>query len=417
MDKTAHTTFPKTGIEGTLTIEGELAKGGGASVITLVNCLIEEAHRGRASDIHIDPVHGGLKVRFRVDGVLRDACSLPPGIHEEVVSRIKILCGLRTDEHQAAQDGRFRTQVNGVQVDVRVSVVPTYYGENAIMRLLAEGGDEQSLDSLGFTPENRENLLSAIKKPHGMILVTGPTGSGKTTTLYALVKLLHSPDVSIITIEDPVEYSISGINQIPVNPRTGLTFAAGLRSMLRQDPNIIMVGEIRDAETASISVNAALTGHLLLSTLHTSDAATALPRLLDMKVEPYLIASTVNLVVAQRLVRRVCRACAKERLMTEAEKARMAELIPAEDLKGDITLMKGEGCDACKGSGYSGRVGIHEVMLIDGPIRDAILQKGSAADIKKLAYKRGMVSMVRDGFLKATQGLTTVEEVLRVVHE
>lgn len=399
------------------TVHQELAKGVGASVITLVDCLIEEAHRGRASDIHIDPIHGGLKVRYRVDGILRDACSLPPGIHEEVISRIKILCGLRTDEHQAAQDGRFRTQVNGVQVDVRVSIVPTYYGENAIMRLLAETGADHSLDTLGFTPENRDKLLTAIKKPHGMILLTGPTGSGKTTTLYTLVKLLNSPDVSIITIEDPIEYSISGINQIPVNARTGLTFATGLRSMLRQDPNIIMVGEIRDTETAALAVNAALTGHLLLSTLHTNDAATALPRLLDMKVEPYLISSTVNIIIAQRLVRRVCASCGKERVMTDAEKTRMAELIPAKTLHGTIRLTKGEGCDACKGSGYMGRVGIHEVMLIDGPIRDAILRKESAADIKKLSHERGMVAMVRDGFLKATQGTTTIEEVLRVVHE
>ncbi len=311
-------------------VTAELAKGTGVSIINLVNCLLEEAHRSRASDIHIDPTHVGLKVRFRIDGVLRDACTLPPGVHDEVISRIKILSGLRTDEHQAAQDGRFRTNVNGANVDIRVSVVPTYYGENAIMRLLPEAVDEHSLESLGFTPGNREKILAAIKKSHGMILVTGPTGSGKTTTLYTVVKMLNSPDVSILTIEDPVEYAVSGVNQIPVNARTGLTFATGLRSMLRQDPNIIMVGEIRDAETASIAVNTALTGHLLLSTLHTNDAATTLPRLLDMKVEPYLIASTVNIAVAQRLVRRVCQACKETRPMTEAERAALADLLPAD---------------------------------------------------------------------------------------
>jgi type IV pilus assembly protein PilB len=399
------------------TVEGELAKGVGASVITLVNCLIEEAHRARSSDIHIDPIHGGLKVRFRVDGVLRDACSLPPGIHDEVVSRVKILSGLRTDEHQAAQDGRFRTKSNNINVDIRVSVVPTYYGENVVMRLLAEQGEEHSLDTLGFTPENRDKMLSAIRKPHGMILVTGPTGSGKTTTLYALVKILNSPDVSILTIEDPVEYSISGINQIPVNARTGLTFATGLRSMLRQDPNIIMVGEIRDSETASLAVNTALTGHLLLSTLHTSDAATTLPRLLDMKVEPYLIASTVNIAAGQRLVRRVCSSCAKEKEMTSAELARLKEVLPAEAFKGKQHFMKGAGCDVCGGSGYAGRLGIHEVMVIDAPIRDAILLKTPASDIKALAISRGMKTMLEDGYHKAAQGLTTIEEVLRMLYE
>jgi type IV pilus assembly protein PilB len=400
-----------------LTVQEELAQGAGVSVINLVNCLIEEAHTARASDIHIDPVHGGLKVRYRVDGILRDACTLPPGIHDEVISRVKILCGLRTDEHQAAQDGRFRTQVHDVNVDIRVSVVPTYYGENAIMRLLAERGAEHTLDSLGFTPANRDKILDAVKKPHGMVLVTGPTGSGKTTTLYALVKILNSPDVSIITIEDPVEYSISGINQIPVNNRTGLTFATGLRSMLRQDPNIIMVGEIRDSETAALAVNAALTGHLLLSTLHTNDAATTLPRLLDMKVEPYLIASTVNISLAQRLVRRVCSQCAKGRTMTEAERTHLAGMLPPDVLKGKITLMKGKGCPECNGTGYAGRMGIHEVLVVDNAIREAVLMKASAAEIRKIALSRGMVSMLQDGFLKAAAGLTTIEEVLRVVHE
>ena len=398
-------------------ISTELAKGASVSIIALVNCLLEEAHRSRASDIHVDPTHLGLKVRFRVDGILRDACTLPPGVHDEVISRIKILCGLRTDEHQAAQDGRFRTNVNNANVDIRVSVVPTYYGENAIMRLLPESADEHTLESLGFTVSNAEKILSAVKKSHGMVLVTGPTGSGKTTTLYTLVKMLNSPEVSILTIEDPVEYSVPGINQIPVNARTGLTFATGLRSMLRQDPNIIMVGEIRDTETASIAVNTALTGHLLLSTLHTNDAATTLPRLLDMKVEPFLIASTVNAAVAQRLVRRVCQACKESRPMTDAEKASLADHLPAEALVGEHTVSVGKGCRECGNAGYAGRIGIHEVMVVDGPIRDAVLKKESASTIRTLALARGMVSMLHDGFIKACRGETTIAEVLRVVHE
>lgn len=398
-------------------VVSELAKGESLSIINLVNCLLEEAHRSRASDVHVDPIHGGLKVRFRVDGVLRDACTLPPGVHEEVISRIKVLCGLRTDEHQAAQDGRFRTHINEMNVDIRVSVVPTYYGENAIMRLLPEAVDEHTLESLGFTSENAQKILSAVKKSHGMVLVTGPTGSGKTTTLYTLLKILNKPDVSILTIEDPVEYSVTGVNQIPVNARTGLTFATGLRSMLRQDPNIIMVGEIRDTETASIAVNTALTGHLLLSTLHTNDAATTPPRLIDMKIEPYLIASTVNIAVAQRLVRKICEACKETRPMTDAEKESLAGLLPKDALKGEYTVSEGKGCLECGGMGYQGRVGIHEVMVVDNEIREAILRKVSAHEIKKIATNNGMITMLEDGCHKVFRGLTSVAEVLRVVNE
>ncbi len=297
-------------------VEQELAKGANLSIIRLVDCLVTRAYAARASDIHLDPRSDGVMVRLRVDGVLQDVHKLPATIHNEVISRIKILCGLRTDEHQAAQDGRFRLLLEtGVSVDVRVSIVPVYYGENAVMRLLADQAEEYTLSSLGFTKENQEKILRAIQKPYGMILATGPTGSGKTTTLYTLVRMLNQPGVSVITIEDPVEYAISGINQIQVNPRTGLSFSQGLRSMLRQDPNIIMVGEIRDMETAGLAVNIALTGHLVLSTLHTNDAPTTLPRLLDMKVEPYLIASTVNVAIGQRLLRRICNHCKEERIM------------------------------------------------------------------------------------------------------
>jgi type IV pilus assembly protein PilB len=399
-------------------ISHELAKGTSASVIRVVECMVENAFRGRASDIHLDPEDGGLKVRFRVDGALRDACTVPSHLRDEVISRLKILACLRTDEHQAPQDGRFRMILpTGMPIDVRVSIVPTYYGENAVLRLLAEQKTDNSLELLGFTPANIEKLVRAIQKPHGMILMTGPTGSGKTTTLYTLIKMLNTKERSIITVEEPVEYSIPGINQIQVNPRTGLTFASGLRSILRQDPNIIMVGEIRDEETAGLAVNAALTGHLVLSTLHTNDAPTTLPRLLDMKVEPYLIASTVNIVIAQRLVRRICQHCKAERETTPAELKSLSETVSASILAVKPTFYAGKGCDKCGGTGYFGRVGIHELIELDPVIREVILNKASAAEVRVAAIKQGMITMLLDGFEKAKAGETTVEEVLRVSHE
>jgi len=400
------------------TIEAELAKGEELSIIELIQVLIERAQHARASDIHLDPEADGVKVRMRIDGVLQDAHVFPLRIHQEVISRIKILSGLRTDEHQAAQDGRFRAHLpSGRNVDIRVSIIPTFWGENAVMRLLSDKAEEFTLKSLGFTPENEQKILCAISKPHGMILATGPTGSGKTTTLYTLVRMLNTKEASIITIEDPIEYSIPGINQIQVNQRTGLTFANGLRSMLRQDPNIIMVGEIRDVETAGLAVNIALTGHLVLSTLHTNDAATTLPRLLDMKVEPYLIASTVNLAIGQRLVRKICENCKEEKKMTEAEVQSLSGIIPEKFLGEEKVTYHGVGCDECDGTGYLGRIGIHEVMEVDSAIRDAILRKGSANDIRELAQKQGMVPIVLDGFYKAREGLTTIEEVLRMRYE
>lgn len=400
-----------------LTVTEELTKGGSTSVIRLVDCIVSCAHRARASDIHLDPDGGTLKVRFRVDGVLRDAEIIPALFREEVVARLKILSGLRTDEHQAPQDGRFRIDVGGTQIDVRVSIMPTYYGENAVLRLLAEQADDYSLDALGFTKENQEKLARAIQKTHGMILLTGPTGSGKTTTLYTLIKMLNTKERSIITIEDPVEYSIGGINQIQVNTRTGLTFAQGLRSILRQDPNIIMVGEVRDAETAGLAVNAALTGHLVLSTLHTNDAPTALPRLLDMKVEPFLISSTVNLVVSQRLVRRVCDNCKEEIEVSRAALKSLSEVVSASVLAVKPKFYAGKGCDACAGTGYLGRTGIHEVIELDGPTREAVLRKCSSSELRTIALERGMAPMLVDGFEKAKKGLTTIEEVLRSAHE
>ncbi len=387
------------------------------SIVRLVDALVAWAHGSGASDIHVVPERGDVRVRFRIDGVLRDVLTLPASLHAEFISRIKVLAALRTDEHQAAQDGRFRAEVGGEPVDVRVSVAPTYHGENVVLRLLSGQAAEQTLASLGFSAGNTQKILGAVARPHGMVLTTGPTGSGKTTTLYTLVKGLSDPGVSIVTIEDPIEYSIAGIAQIPVNPRTNLTFAAGLRSILRQDPNIIMVGEIRDAETAGLAVNVSLTGHLVLSTLHTNDAVTALPRLLDLKVEPYLVASTVTAVVGQRLVRTVCGRCRTEHRLSEAERSSLVRVFPRGTLKGSRTFFRGAGCDACGGTGYAGRIGVQEVLVVDEAIRDAVMRKAAAAELRALAATGGMVPMLEDALSKAAAGTTSVEEVLRMFYD
>jgi type IV pilus assembly protein PilB len=395
-----------------------LQRGPRMSIIDLVDSMIEQAHNMRASDVHIDPHQSKVIVRYRIDGVLQDAHEFPKLIHGEVISRIKILAGLRTDEHQAAQDGRFRTTLNGdVPVDVRVSIAPIYFGENAVMRLLSDKAEQFSLESLGFSKDNQKKILHAIQRPYGMILATGPTGSGKTTTLYTILKMLNTKKVSIITIEDPIEYAIEGIEQMQVNARTALTFANGLRSILRQDPNIIMVGEIRDAETAGIAVNTALTGHLLLSTLHTNDAATTLPRLLDMGVESYLIASTVNVAIGQRLVRKICADCKVERELTPAETKNLNSIVKLKKGEQHAKFYAGAGCKSCNNTGYLGRIGLHEVLVVDNVLRDAIHNKASAAELQKLAIEQGMVPMIEDGLAKARAGITTVEEVLRMLYE
>lgn len=383
------------------------------SAIALVHALIADAQAARASDIHIDPGEKESVIRYRIDGQLLEAARISLVLHAQAIARIKILAALRTDEHQAAQDGRFRVEEGGVQIDVRVSIVPAYRGENAVLRLLINSDDMHSLEDLGFAPLHARLIARAIERPHGMLLVTGPTGSGKTTTLYTLVRALNAPNLSLLTIEDPVEYTIDGINQIQVNPRTGLSFAHGLRSMLRQDPDIIMVGEIRDTETAGLAVNTALTGHLVLSTLHTNDAPTALPRLLDMKVEPYLIASTVNIVIAQRLVRRICASCKTDYALSPAERNALRERC----IDAPERLCRGVGCVVCGGSGYRGRVGIHEVLEISPDVRELILRKASASAIRAQAVACGMTSMLHDGLQKAVQRLTTIEEVLRMQYE
>lgn len=399
-------------------VKRELENKSGISIISLIDGLIEEAQNSRASDIHIDPREKDVRVRLRIDGVLKDAYSLPREIHSEVITRVKVLAGLRTDEHQAAQDGRFRTIFEGANpIDIRVSIAPAYYGENCVLRLLSEHAEKFTIDTMGFSSEDLTKIKNAIQKPYGMVLATGPTGSGKTTTLYTFLKSLHKPEISIITIEDPIEYSIEGVNQIQVNRKTELTFANGLRAILRQDPDIIMVGEIRDRETAGLAINTALTGHLVLSTLHTNDAATTLPRMLDLGLEPYLITATVNLVIAQRLVRKICSFCKEGREATDAALKELAKSFGVAPLTKGAMIYKGKGCEVCNNSGYRGRLGIFEVILVNDAIRQAMLERRSSSDIRKIARGEGMKTMVEDGFKKVLEGVTSIEEILRVVHE
>lgn len=401
-------------------IQAELAKKeGDISIIKLVGYIIEDAYNSRASDIHIDPAENAVAIRFRIDGVMTAVFTIPKQIQQEIISRIKVLSGLRTDEHQTAQDGRFKftTEDGKIRFDIRVSIAPTYYGENCVLRLLVEQGEAFTLESIGFSERDVKVVRKAISKPYGMILATGPTGSGKTTTLYTVLKELNTPNVSIITIEDPIEYSLEGVDQIQVNNQTGLTFANGLRSILRQDPNIIMVGEIRDEETAGIAVNAALTGHLLLSTLHTNDAATTLPRLLDMNIEPFLIASTVNIAVGQRLIRKLCLKCRVQKDLTKEQIESLKESVSGDFFVKNKTFYFPTGCKECNNTGYRSRIGIHEVLEVTDAIRDAIIKKASSSEIKRIATSEGMTTILQDGLNKAKEGITSIEEVLRVIHE
>ena len=387
------------------------------SIISLVDALMVHAFNSNASDIHIDPEETGVRIRLRIDGVLQDAFAFPKEIQSEVITRIKVLSGLRTDEHQAAQDGRFKIPISDIgYVDFRVSIAPTYYGENTVLRILSER-TQLNLDQLNFSKRDLEVVKKAIHKPYGMILATGPTGSGKTTTLYSIIKELSTPEISIITIEDPIEYSIKGIDQIQVNPQTGLTFAHGLRSILRQDPNIIMVGEIRDQETAGIAVNAALTGHLMLSTIHTNDAATTLPRLLDMNIEPFLIASTINIAIGQRLLRKICQNCKTKKTLNLPEFKSLSDVLPQEVLGNNKNFYYGQGCDVCKGDGYEGRIGVYEILEMTENIRELIMKRANANAIREAAIREGMTPILQDAFKKAVEGVTTIEEVLRMIHE
>lgn len=396
--------------------------------VRLVDLFLEYGYKNRASDIHIEPYSDRVVVRFRVDGVMHDVLSIPKekdqsrNLSSFIMTRMKILAKMATDEHKAAQDGKLRYQVGKEVFDVRVSVVPVSHGENLVMRLLSAKGRQFNLTDLGFTDNNLVKIRKAIKNPHGMVLVTGPTGSGKTTTLYSVMKILNKRDVNIATIEDPVEYDMEGISQIQVNTKTNLSFAKGLRAIVRQDPDIIMVGEIRDEETAGIAVNSALTGHLVLSTLHTNDAATTLPRLLDMGVEPFLVASTVNLIVAQRLVRKICPKCRASYNLTEEEKIlidnnKRIKMICLkkgfEDLN-KVRVYKGAGCKVCSHTGYEGRVGIFEILDMTEKVKSFVLKRASSDEVEKAAMEDGMTLMIEDGMEKVFNGQTTIQEVLRV---
>ncbi len=393
-------------------------------IIRIVDMLFQYAYQNRASDIHLEPREEDSLVRFRIDGVLHDIVRVPLPIHAQVISRIKVSSGLRTDEHQTPQDGKLTAPIGDVEIDVRVSVIPITHGEKVVLRLLSDRSRQFSLTNLGFSADDLNKLRTAYGKPYGMILVTGPTGCGKTTTLYSILKLLNRRNVNIVTIEDPVEYDVEGVNQIQVNPEADLTFANGIRSILRQDPNIILVGEIRDEETAKIAVNLAMTGHLVLSTLHTNNAATAIPRLIDMGIEPFLIASTVNVIVAERLVRTIHQTCRMSREETRdslaesvGEEASRLFFSDTEDKDHTVRVYSGKGCPGCHGTGYQGRTGIFEVLEINDAIRSAIVQSATASDIEKLAVEQGMRTMLQDGLAKAKEGLTTVSEVMRASKE
>jgi len=392
-------------------------------IVALLDNLISYAASLNATDIHIEPLADEILIRFRIDGLLREIIYLPKEIQSALVARVKILSNLQIDEHNKPQDGRMKYKYGSVLFDIRVSIIPTMHGEKVALRLLASATKPMSFEELGMLEETVKILEENILKTYGMILVTGPTGSGKTTTLYAILNRLNRPEVNIVTIEDPIEYELKFINQIQVNPKAGIDFANGLRAILRQDPNIIMVGEIRDQETAEISVHAALTGHLVLSTLHTNDAPTAVPRLFDLGVPPFLVASTLNLVIAQRLVRRICRDCIYSYSPDKETYALINNQLKS--LKGEFAyefmpkyLYKGKGCSSCNYTGYRGRIAIYETFNINEEIRNYIIRKDFSLDgLKKLAYKMKEETMFEDGLKKAERGLTTIEEVFRVIKE
>ena len=407
-------------------------------VIRVVDTLLEYAIFEGASDIHIEPAEKSVIVRYRIDGILRDAMNLPKELQDGMLARIKILANLKLDEHRLPQDGRFKIENKDYKISFRVSLIPVYDGEKVVMRLLDESQKALSLEGLGLQKKALEIVKKNLKKPNGMNLVTGPTGSGKTTTLYTMMDILNTPGVNIATTEDPIEYRMPRVNQSQVQPKIGFTFAAGLRALLRQDPDIIMVGEIRDKETATIAINAAMTGHLVLSTLHTNDAPSTLPRLLDMGIEPFLVSTTVNLILAQRLLRKICQNCITSYTLTEKEVAQLEKdseidigkitqmLTESKETTkkidkskgfGSILFFKGKGCNKCGGLGYKGRIGIYEVLDMSDEIKEMVSTRADADEIKAKAIESGMLTMLEDGFLKAKAGVTTIEEVLRVTKE
>jgi len=396
-----------------------------APVTKLVEVVISHAVEGKASDIHIEPMDKDYRVRFRVDGVLHVSLIFPLEIGPVVISRIKILANLKIDEKRKPQDGRFRLNFNKKDIDFRVSSLPVVGGEKIVMRILDKDSGTGSIDALGLVGRARADIEKAIQETYGMILMTGPTGSGKSTTLYTLLKILNNEERNIITLEDPVEYFIEGMNQSQIKPEIGYTFASGLRTVLRQDPNVIMVGEIRDAETAELAVHAALTGHLMFSTLHTNTAIGAIPRLIDMGIEPFLLSSSLRMVIAQRLVRRICEKCKKERVISAVVKNKILEQIkniPAKEMESyginpaeEVKFYHGAGCDACNGTGLKGRVAIYEAVPVTEDIKNIIIEKRGSEDlIKKERDRMGVLTIEQDGVLKILKGLTIIEEVERV---
>ncbi len=395
-----------------------------APIAQIVSAILEQSIRIRASDIHIEPQPGDTRVRYRVDGILQERLMLPAKLHEAVISRIKILGDMKIDEKRMPQDGRFNFKMGEQEVDLRVSSLPTVNGEKIVMRLLKKSGGIPTLGELGLRGTALKNLEAGIRRPHGIILVTGPTGSGKTTTLYSVLAILNNAKVNISTLEDPVEYQISGVNQVQVNPQAGLTFANGLRSFLRQDPNIILVGEIRDKETSELAVQAALTGHLVFSTLHTNNASGAIPRLIDLGAEPFLLASALTAIVGQRISRRVCPTCKEEYAPEQAILDDLHKIVGSLwQADKPMMLYRGKGevngapCETCSGTGYFGRMGIYEVFPVTDAISKMMLSKSPMKEIENKAVEEGMITMKQDGYLKALEGITTIEEVLRVAQD
>jgi len=399
-------------------------------IVEIVKKVLEHAIRLRASDVHIEPQEGMTRIRYRIDGVMEEKLTLDKTFHAALISRIKILAGMKIDEKRLPQDGRFNFSSDDGEVDLRISSLPTTHGEKIVMRLLKKSGKVPTQQELGLRGRALKNLQQAIRIPHGIVLITGPTGSGKTTTLYSVLTNINTPKVNIITLEDPVEYEMPGINQVQINPQAGLTFASGLRSFLRQDPNIIMVGEIRDEETAALAVQASLTGHLVFSTVHTNSAAGALPRLLDFKVEPFLLASSMTCVVGQRVMRRICDHCIQAfvpppavvedvkrvlgNLYEPTVKADPKKYALAQKNGTDFLLYKGKGCSKCNSTGYYGLVGIFEVLMVSDKISKLVMERSDAGVVEKQAISEGMISMKQDGYLKALEGITNLEEVVRV---
>lgn len=402
-------------------------------IIRVVDTLLEYAVIEKASDIHIEPQENAVSVRYRIDGVLHDAMTLPKAIQAALVARIKVLSNLKIDEHRLPQDGRYKIEKEGYKFSLRISTIPIFDGEKVVIRLLDESTKAMSFEQLGFLTSQIDIVNRNIRKPHGMMLVTGPTGSGKSTSLYAILTILNTKSVNISTIEDPVEYRIVGANQMQTNTKIGLTFALGLRALLRQDPNIIMIGEIRDKETAEEAMHAAMTGHIVLSTLHTNSAAAAPPRIIDIGIEPYLIASTINAIMAQRLVRVICPDCKETVKIDEATAGALSkqfnmdklfatmnrEKVLEHEVKAfkDMPFFHGKGCDKCGNTGYRGRIGIHEILENTPEIQDLIVKHATSLAIQEEAEKQGMMLMWQDGFIKAVQGITTIDEILRVTKE